>query len=143
MGESLKSEKTIRDYLLGRVSDETILEGIEELLFTEEEYCSQVALEEDGLINDYVLGRLNDTDADSFRKTLELNPERRFKLMLTEGLRERALARNPKTVEDRPSFFGSLFTSVVSWFHQPRLCRRFCGASNFGVGVRSLFHPPK
>ena len=110
MGESLKSEKTIRDYLLGRISDETVLQGIEELLFTDEEYCSQVALEEDGLINDYVLGRLNDTDADSFRKTLELNPERRFKLMLTEGLRERALAGNLKTVEDTPSFFASLFT---------------------------------
>ncbi|HKO43698.1 MAG TPA: CHAT domain-containing protein [Pyrinomonadaceae bacterium] len=121
MGEFLKSEKTIRDYLLGRISDETVLQGIEDLLFTDEEYCSQVALEEDGLINNYVLGRLNDTDADSFRRTLELNPERRFKLMLTEGLRERALAGNPKTVEARPSFFDSL----ASWFRQPKYAGAF------------------
>ncbi|HKO99579.1 MAG TPA: CHAT domain-containing protein [Pyrinomonadaceae bacterium] len=121
MGESLKSENTIREYLLGRISDETVLQEIEELLFTDEEYCSQVALEEDGLINDYVLRRLDDTDADSFRKALELNPERRFKLMLTEGLRERALARNPETVEDRPSFFASL----ASWFHQPKYVGAF------------------
>ena len=121
MRESLKSEKAVREYLLGRVSDETTLEGIEELLFTDEEYCSRVELEEDGLINDYVLGTLNDTDANSFRKTLELNPERRFKLMLTEGLRERALAGNPETVEDSPSFFASL----ASWFHQPKYVGAF------------------
>ena len=116
MGEFLKSDKTVRDYLLGRVSDETTLEGIEERLFTDEDFCSQVALEEDGIINDYVFGKLSDEDADSFRKTLESNPERRFKLMLTEGLRERALARKPKPAEDKPSFFASL----ASFFHQPK-----------------------
>ncbi len=48
MAESLQNENTIREYLLGRVSDETTLEGIEELLFTDEEFCSEVALAEDG-----------------------------------------------------------------------------------------------
>lgn len=121
MGESLKSNKTVRDYLLGRVSDETTLEGIEDLLFTDEDFCSQVALEEDGIINDYVFGKLNDEDADSFRKTLKSNPERRFKLMLTEGLRERALAQKPQPVEERPT----LFASLASWFYQPRYVGAF------------------
>ncbi|MEK6283018.1 MAG: CHAT domain-containing protein [Acidobacteriota bacterium] len=119
--DELKSEEKVREYLLGRVSDETTLEGIEELLFTDEEYCSQVALEEDGIINDYVFGRLDDEDADSFRKTLESNPERRFKLMLTQGLRERALARKPKPAADEPSFFASL----SAWFHQPKYVGAF------------------
>src|SRR5215213_5920083 len=116
MGESFKSEKTVREYLLGRVSDETTLEGLEELLFTDEEFCSQVELAEDGLINDYVLGHLDEADAASFSATLEGNPERRFKLELTQALREKALARNVKVVEDKPSFMSSL----KAFFRQPK-----------------------
>ena len=56
MGKSFKSAETVREYLLGRVSDEATLEDLEELLFTDEEFCSQVALAEDELVNDYVLG---------------------------------------------------------------------------------------
>src|SRR5882762_4941547 len=99
MSKSLDSDKTVRNYLLGRVSDEATLEGIEELLFTDEEFCSQAALTEDEIINDYVFGRLNDTDAESFRASLPGNSERRFKLELTQALREKALARNVKVSE--------------------------------------------
>jgi tetratricopeptide (TPR) repeat protein len=120
MGESLNSEKTVREYLLGRVSDETTLEGIEELLFTDDEFCSQVALAEDGIINDYVLGSLDDTDAESFRRTLATNPERRFKLELTQALKEKALAREPKA-EGKPSFFAAL----NAFFRQPMYAGAF------------------
>jgi CHAT domain-containing protein len=115
MGESFHSENTIREYLLGRVSDETTLEGLEELLFTDEEFCSQVALAEDDLINGYVLGRLNEADAESFRATLAANPERSFKLDLTQALREKALARKLKPATDQPSFLASL----KAFFRQP------------------------
>jgi tetratricopeptide (TPR) repeat protein len=121
MGESLKNEETIRGYLLGRVSDEATLEGLEELLFTDEEFCSQVALAEDGIINDYVLGYLDEEDAASFRATLAGNPERRFKLELTQALREKALARNVKVTEDNPSFFASL----KAFFRQPKYAAAF------------------
>lgn len=115
MGSFLKSEETIREYLLGRVSDETELEGLEDLLFTDEEFCSQVELVEDGLINDYVLGRLNQADTESFRSMLTDNPERRFKLDLTLALRERALGTNVKSAQETPSFFNSL----IPFFRQP------------------------
>ena len=123
MDESFKSEKTIREYLLGRVSDETTLEGIEELLFTDEEFCSQVALVEDGIINDYVFGHLDERDAASFQATLAGDAERRFKLELTQGLREKAAARasNAQVVEDTPSFFASL----KAFFHQPKYAAAF------------------
>lgn len=121
MGEPLNSEKTVREYLLGRVSDEITLEGIEELLFTDEEFCSQMTFAEDGIINDYVLGRLDDADAESFRATLTTNPERRFKLELTQALREKALARNAKTAEDKPSFLVSL----KAFFRQPAYAGAF------------------
>lgn len=121
MGESFKSEKTIREYLLGRVSDETTLEGLEELLFTDEEFCSQVALTEDEIINDYVLGHLDEEDAASFRATLAGDPERRFKLELTQALRAKALAKNVKVTQHRPSFFDSL----KAFFRQPKYSAAF------------------
>jgi len=121
MGSFLKSEETIREYLLGRVSDETVLEGLEDLLFADEEFCSQVALVEDGLINDYVLGRLNPKDAASFQTMLTDNPERRFKLDLTLALREKALATDFSETKDKPSFF----TSIILFFRQPMYAGAF------------------
>lgn len=122
MGESFKNEKTIREYLLGRVSDEATLEGIEELLFTDEEFCSQVALAEDGIINDYVLGRLDEPEAASFLATLAGDPERRFKLELTRALREEALARSAKAkVDSSPS----LLASLRAFFSQPKYVATF------------------
>ncbi|HEV7744094.1 MAG TPA: hypothetical protein VGO56_03770 [Pyrinomonadaceae bacterium] len=115
MGESFQNEETIREYLLGRVSDEATLERLEELLFADEEFCSQVALAEDGLINEYVFGRLNSADSESFRATLTSNPERSFKLDLTRALREKALARESKSEATRPS----LVDSLKAFFRQP------------------------
>lgn len=121
MGPSLNSEETVREYLLGRVSDETTLEGLEELLFNDEEFCSQVALAEDALINDYVLNALSEADAESFRATLADNPERRFKVDLTRALREKARARSAVTADEKPSFFASL----ASLFKQPMYAGAF------------------
>src|ERR687890_580120 len=92
MGESFKSAESVRDYLLGRVPDEATLEAVEELLFTDEEFFARVELAEDELINDYVLGYLDEADAAGFKASLEGNPDRRLKLRLTQGLKERALA---------------------------------------------------
>src|SRR6185295_11430160 len=114
MGESFRSETTIREYLLGRVSDETRLEGLEKLLFTDEDFCSQVALVEDGIINDYVFGQLNDADAESFRETLAGNPDRSFKLELARAIRTKALAAKSETT-DKPS----LSAMLKAFFRQP------------------------
>jgi tetratricopeptide (TPR) repeat protein len=121
MGDSITTAETVREYLLGRVSDETTLEGVEELLFTNEEFCSQVALAEDEIINDYVRGRLSRADTESFRATLAADAERRFKLEMAQALRERALARDLKTTEAKPSFFGSLSL----FFRQPMYAGAF------------------
>ncbi|HXQ69041.1 MAG TPA: CHAT domain-containing protein [Pyrinomonadaceae bacterium] len=115
----MKSEDTLREYLLGRVSDETTLEGIEELLFTDEEFCSQVELMEDGIINDYVMERLNEGDAESFRATLAADPERRTRVEFTQALRAKALATNSDT--EKPS----LFASLRAFFRQPMYAGAF------------------
>lgn len=138
MAESLKSDETVREYLLGRVADETVLERIEDQLFTDEEFCSRVALMEDDLINDYVFGRLDDRDTESFRATIAVNPERRFKLELTQALREKALARNVKTAEDKPS----LLASIIAFFGQPKYVGAFAVLLIAAVSVTLYLRRP-
>lgn len=135
MGSSVKSEDTLREYLLGRVSDETTLEGIEELLFADEEFCSQVELMEDGIINDYVMGRLNKADAESFRATLLTDPERRARVELTQALRAKALARNPETVNERSSFFAA----IGAFVRQPQYAGAFAVLLIALVGLAIYF----
>src|SRR3954469_25969435 len=115
MSGLLRSEATIRDYLLGKVSDEATLEQIEELMFMDDEFCSQVEIAEDGLINDYVRGRLAQSDVESFRATLAVDHERRLQVELPAALREKALTRDARTTETRPS----LLDSLMSLFRQP------------------------
>src|SRR4026209_735394 len=103
-----RSEKAIREYLLRRVSDEETLEAIEELIFTDDEFCNQVGLAEDGLVYDYVRGRLNAADSQSFEETLKTDPDRLLKTQLTEEIRKRALARNTAARHGRVSIFTSV-----------------------------------
>src|ERR1044072_5075932 len=115
MSGSLRSEAAIRDYLLGKVTDEAMLERIEELMFADDEFCSQVEMAEDGLINDYVRGLLDQPDAESFRKTLAFDPERRIQVELAAALRQKAQSRDRVITQDRPS----LLASLGAFFRQP------------------------
>lgn len=133
MGESFNSAEAVRAYLLGRVSDEATLDKIEELLFTDEEFCSQVALAEDELINDYVLGYLDESDASGFTSTLGENSERRFKLELTRALRHKALAEREKVLIEtkdtkdakQPAAAPSFLTSLGEFFRRPAYAGAF------------------
>jgi len=108
MNETLKNENSIREYLLGRVSDETRLAQFEELLFLDDEFCSLAELAEDALINDFVFGRLNETDSADFLKTLENNRERREKIAVTKAIKEKAAAQTVAETAKKPSFIESL-----------------------------------
>lgn len=108
MHESVPGEETVREYLLRRIDDESTLEAIEELMFTDNEFCNQVALAEDGLINDYVRGKLNAADARSFAETLKTDPERRLKTKLTEEIRRTALQRDVSLKTHGSSLLASL-----------------------------------
>ena len=87
MNESLKNEQNVREYLLGKVSDETLRAEFEELLFLDEDFCSLAEITEDALINDFVFGRLNEKDLQDFLKTLErfdLGICESFKILMTD-----------------------------------------------------------
>ncbi len=112
MNESLNNLKTIREYLLGRISDEKTLEGIEELLFADDDFCTKAEIVEDELINDYVFDNLQTTDKSSFEKTLENNSERRLKLQVTQQLKSNFAV---KPVEEKTTFFDS----IKAFFRSP------------------------
>lgn len=121
MAESIKSDQAIRAYLLGRIADEATLEEVEARLFSDDDYCTQMELVEDDIINDYVLGRLSEEDAASFESTLRNDPERRFKLELTKGIKQRAVLHELETVSNQPSWL----TSLGSIFRRPAYAGAF------------------
>src|ERR1043165_7626566 len=108
MAESIKNDRAVRDYLLDRLADETERERIEELLFSDQDFCAQVELAEDDIINDYVLGRLSPEDARDFEQTLPGDPERNLKLKVTQGLKARARIKDLATVKTHPSIMHLL-----------------------------------
>ncbi|HEV2862499.1 MAG TPA: hypothetical protein VGX48_15910 [Pyrinomonadaceae bacterium] len=136
MSEASPTEETIRGYLLGRLEDEATMEAVEELLFTDDEFSSRVALAEDGLVNDFVLGRLDERDAESFRATLAGNPERRLNVELSRALRRKALDAAPsKAAEASPS----LLDSLRAFLRRPTYAGAFAALVLAAVGIAVNF----
>src|SRR6185436_7630293 len=89
MNKALNKE-TIKAYLLGRISDEETLAGIEEALFSDDEFAAAVELAEDEIINDYVFQNLSADDLESVESCFFKSSDRQFKLKLTEELLKKA-----------------------------------------------------
>lgn len=136
MNESLHNLETIRQYLLGRISDESMLEGIEELLFADEDFCTKAEIVEDELINDFVFGKLNAEDKLSFEKTLENNADRHAKVKVTQLLKENIAV---PSIEEKVSFFDS----IKSFFRQPIYAGGFALLIiAILIGAFIIFRPP-
>lgn len=112
MNDSLHNLETIREYLLGRITDDKTLEGIEELLFTDDEFCQKAEIIEDELINDYVFQNLVEKDLIDFEKTLENNADRRTKVQVTQVIKAKA-------IETKVDEKVSVFDSIKAFFRQP------------------------
>jgi CHAT domain-containing protein/cytochrome c-type biogenesis protein CcmH/NrfG/TPR repeat protein len=110
MDKALDKE-TIKTYLLGRISDEETLAGIEEALFFDDDFAAQVELTEDEIIDDYVFGNLTAEDRDAAENFFFKNSERQFKLKLTQELENKA----PIAAAEKPHFFEALKV----FFRQP------------------------
>lgn len=108
MNENLNNEKAVREYLLGRISDENLLADYEELLFLDEDFCTLAEITEDDLINDFVFERLNGQDREDFIKTLEKNFDRREKIAVTKTIKEKISPQKVVETESKPNFFESL-----------------------------------
>lgn len=129
MNATLKNEFSIREYLLGRVSDENLLAEYEELLFLDEKFCSLTEIVEDALIEDFVFERLNENDLQDFRKTLENNRERREKIALTKAIKGKA--QKHRISEEEPT--STFFRSLKAFFQTP------LNAASFAVVLIGIF----
>lgn len=107
MADEKIKPKTIREYLLGRISDEKMLGEIEDLLFTDDEFCTEVELAEDKLINEYTFGKLSAEDTKTFESIVKNNPDLKVKTLFTQSLKEKA---SEPRLEEKTSFFDSIKT---------------------------------
>lgn len=133
MAKTKHNDNTVREYLLGRISDEEQLARIEELLFADEEFCTLAEITEDALINDYVFSRLKDRDLTDFEKTLETSRDRREKVAVTRVLVEKAAAPAEAIENKNPS----LLESIHSFFKKPLYVGAFA-VTLIGVVLLSL-----
>lgn len=78
----------IRDYLLRRM-DEAARTAFESAYFADDRLLDRVEEEEDGLVSDYVLGRLTDTDRRRFEESLLGSPYYKERVETTSRLRQR------------------------------------------------------
>jgi CHAT domain-containing protein/cytochrome c-type biogenesis protein CcmH/NrfG len=113
MERTLNDKETIKAYLLGKISEEETLAGIEESLFFDDGFAKDVELVEDEIINDYVFGDLSADDRESAENFFFKNSERQFKLKLTEELKKKANVAG--AVGKKRSFFETL----KAFFSQP------------------------
>ena len=114
MNETLKTKENIRDYLLCRISDEEKLSEIEELMFSDDEFCAQVESTEDEIIDQYVLGELNAEDKKSADEFFFSNADRKWKLELTQQLRQKAIIEKVANNET-----SSVFETLKNLFRKP------------------------
>ncbi len=130
MNETLKNKENIRDYLLCRISDEEKLSAIEELLFSDDEFCAEVEECEDEIINQYVLDELNAEDKKSADEFFFASNERKWKLELTQQLRQKAIAEKVNETEK-----VSVFDSIKNLFRKPAFLSGFAVLAILFVGV--------
>jgi CHAT domain-containing protein len=113
-------EQHLKSYLLGELAQEEMRE-LEERLLREEEFANQILLIEDELIEDYTLGELSSKERQQFEKYFLTTPRRRRKLMMVEGLRERAAVKDPRAIVEGPREQTTLATkeSKVGMIKEP------------------------
>lgn len=95
-----KQETVIRRYLLGELNDDD-REHLEQRLITDRNYMEEVLMVEEELLEDYVSGKLPESDRDLFRKNYLSAPRQKQKLRIAQALdryASRKVAPAPKLV---------------------------------------------
>ena len=99
MNES-KQETVIRRYLLGKLNDDD-REQLEQRLITDRDYMEEVLMVEEELLEDYVSGKLPESDRDPFAKNYLSAPRQKQKLRIARALDKyvsQKVAATPKVV---------------------------------------------
>src|ERR1044071_1791611 len=85
-------DTVLRHYLLGELSEDE-QSGVEERLFTTEEYGQQLSLVEDDLIDSYVRGELSSRERERFESHFLTSPRRISRVAFAESLASSQQAR--------------------------------------------------
>jgi len=101
MSSSGKDEVTIRNYLLGQLSDED-REEFERRYFSDEELFDELQAAEDDLIDDFLSGNLSQAEVDMFQQNFLVGRKRERQLRVGKAWRNFAAAhageKPPKSV---------------------------------------------
>lgn len=109
------NHETIKNYLLGQMSEQEASE-IETRLLTDREFYDELSIVEDELIDQYLGDALSDTDRLSFEAHFVSSPERRQKVRFARALKKHVSESAPQGDESTSS--RSLFTYL---FRKPAI----------------------
>src|SRR5262245_42557147 len=94
---SADNDNNIREYLLGRLSEED-REEFARRFFTDEELFDKLEAAEGDLIDDYLSGDLSPGDIEMFRQNFMIGSKRERALRIGQAWRNAALKKPPKPV---------------------------------------------
>jgi CHAT domain-containing protein/tetratricopeptide (TPR) repeat protein len=83
----LPEDKLVRDYLLGKVSDETEMKLLEEKLFFDDDFADRLSMAEENLMEEFLDGVLTDDEVRSFNRNFLAAAERKDRFRLISDLR--------------------------------------------------------
>ena len=118
MSSSTDDDATVRQYLLGRLTDED-REEFERRFFTDAELFNKLQNGEDDLVDDFLGGNLSREDVDLFQQNFMIGSKREQQLRIGKAWRNYA-ATHPDDKPPTPGFF-SLLRQLFSRTYVPRL----------------------
>src|ERR1700741_3194793 len=105
-------QATVRQYLLGQLSDPA-REQFEQLLLTQDEAFAQLLAVEDELVDEYLHGGLEADEAEMFTKHFLNSPEREQKLRFAKAFKRYAAAHVSEQIQAEPTWRSA---SRLTWW---------------------------
>lgn len=113
MSSNRNLEVTIREYLLGQLSDDG-LEQFEQRLFADDDLFEEVLVAEDELIDESLAGELKQNESELFAKNFLNSRDREQKLIFRRALKSYVKGKN-KQAERKPAPQPWIFRLFENW----------------------------
>jgi hypothetical protein len=114
MNQDVEDEISMKQYLLGQLSEEESIR-LEQRLMTSDVTYQQLSLAEDDLIDDYVGGALSQEEREKFEKLLLSNPGRRQEVKFAGALRRYVVCHQSTSFRQSVANFWRAQSSAVNW----------------------------
>src|SRR5262249_2985795 len=114
MNQDVEDESSMKQYLLGQLSEEDSLR-LEQQLMTSDETYQQLSLTEDDLIDDYVGDALSQEEREKFEGLFLSTPDRRQEVKFASALRRYVACHERASVRQSVVSFWRAQSPAVSW----------------------------